>query len=84
MPPAEAQKYGKTCVISSVSSLPEIYEDSVYYCNPYDILEMESRMLEAFTNKKESAAILAHLKKLNNKQENDLDRIARIILGIRE
>ena len=84
MPPAEAQKYGKTCVISGVSSLPEIYEDSVYYCNPYDILEMESRLLEAFTNKKDSATILAHLKKLNIKQEHDLDKIARIILGIGE
>lgn len=37
IPPLEAQACGCPCVISSVASLPEVGNDSVIYCDPYDI-----------------------------------------------
>ncbi len=62
LPPMEAMKYGKTCVISAVCSLPEVYGEAVYYCNPYDIVEMKVRLLEAL-DKEISIEIIERKKK---------------------
>lgn len=37
IPPMEAQKCGCPAIVSNVSSLPEIYKDSVIYCDPNNI-----------------------------------------------
>ena len=70
-PPLEAMKYGKTCLISSVSSLPEVYGDSVYYCNPYDLGEMENKILYSINNKIEKEIVIRRAKYLFEKQHND-------------
>lgn len=80
MPPLEAMKYGKTCVISSVCSLPEIYGDCVYYVNPYDINEMSSRILNAVYEKKDYNAVIEYQKKISYKQEQDLKKICETII----
>lgn len=36
IPPLEAQACGCPVIVSNVTSLPEVYEDSAIYCNPYD------------------------------------------------
>lgn len=37
IPPMEAQKCGCPAIVSEITCLPEIYGDSVLYCNPLDI-----------------------------------------------
>lgn len=78
-PPLEAMKYGTTCVISAVNSLPEIYKDSVYYCNPYDISEMQGRLLQAAENKIPEIAISKHVKYIGDKQRKDLENLCKLI-----
>lgn len=63
LPPFEAMKYGKTCVISAVCSLPEVYGDAVYYCNPYDQMEISNRIMLAVNNRIDPAVINKQIKK---------------------
>lgn len=79
--PMEAMKYGKTCVISAICSLPEVYGDVVYYCNPYDIMEMQNRLLQAIANKKDTAAIERRLAQLLERQLGDMDKLCNLIEG---
>jgi glycosyltransferase involved in cell wall biosynthesis len=49
LPPLEAQACGCPVIISNVASLPEIFEESALYCDPYnieDITNIISRLLE--------------------------------------
>lgn len=71
-PPLEAMKYGKTCVVSNVCSLPEICGDVVYYTSPYDIDEMEVRLLEASGRSIDPQRILDHYKTIEKRQLSDL------------
>lgn len=79
-PPQEAMKYGRTCLISAVSSLPEIYHDAVYYCNPYDITEMKTRLLEASTDKICIQKIQAEYQRIAISQRDSLDKLCRLII----
>ena len=79
-PPLEAMKYGKTCLISAVSSLPEIYENAVYYCNPYDIKEIQTRLLQAIDKKIPQDIIGGAFKRISEKQENDLEKLCQLII----
>jgi glycosyltransferase involved in cell wall biosynthesis len=45
LPPLEAQACGSFCIISSTSCLPEIYSDSVLYCDPHE----KETLIEAIT-----------------------------------
>ncbi|WP_040726073.1 glycosyltransferase family 1 protein [Thiomicrorhabdus sp. Kp2] len=45
IPPLEAQACGCPCIVSNAASLPEVCDDSVVYCDPYDIEDM-ARQLE--------------------------------------
>lgn len=79
-PPQEAMKYGKTCVISAINSLPEIYKDSVYYCNPYDIKEMQARILQASNEKITEQIIRKHYIRIVNRQRSDLTKLCDLIV----
>lgn len=81
LPPMEAMKYGKTCVISNVCSLPEIYGEAVYYCNPYDIMEMQNRILQATDSPIEQSRIRDRLGRIREKQYTDLVQLCRLISG---
>jgi glycosyltransferase involved in cell wall biosynthesis len=50
-PPVEVMKYKKPVLASSVNSIPQIYEDSILYFNPYSIKEIENRILQITQNK---------------------------------
>lgn len=84
LPPMEALKYGKTCVVSAVSSLPEVYGDSVYYCNPYDYNEMKSRILQAIDMKIDQDIINDKLIELRNIQRKHMQLLVETILGVEE
>ena len=83
MPPEEAMKYGKTCVVSGVCSLPEIYGDAVYYVNPYDIGEMKNRILWATKEPIEEKLITKRLEQIINKQKDDLDSLCKTIIDMK-
>ena len=77
----EAMKYGKTCVVSGVCSLPELCGDAVYYINPYDIREMGARILHAVYEKKDIDMVMNQYKKVYNKQEKDLRNLCNFIIA---
>ena len=78
-PPLEAMRYGKTCVVSAVCSLPEICGDAVYYINPYDIGEISTRILEAIDAPMDYEMVLQRYEKILQRQENDLDNLVELI-----
>jgi glycosyltransferase involved in cell wall biosynthesis len=79
-PPLEAMRYGKTCVVSAVCSIPEICSDAVYYVNPYDIGEIETRILYASVNKIDMAKIAVCFEAIYQRQIDDLQRICEFIV----
>lgn len=79
--PMEAMKYGKTCVVSAVCSLPEVYENSVYYCNPYDIMEMQNRILQALEHKKPLEVMNKRLNEIVLRQRQDMEAMNRLLSG---
>lgn len=80
MPPLEAMKYGKTCIVSAVCSLPEVCGNGVYYVNPYDIREIENRILHAIDEKIPFRQVYESFEKTYNKQTEDLDLLCRFII----
>lgn len=80
MPPLEAMKYGKTCVVSGICSLPEVCGDAVYYVNPYDIGEMATRVLMAVNEKINTDKVLRQFNKIYDRQKEDLDRLCEFII----
>jgi len=80
-PPLEAMRYGKTCVVSSVTSLPEIYGDSVYYCSPYDRWEMMSRILYASGHKIDQSVIRSRFEKIVQMSNKSVDDFIQLLTG---
>lgn len=78
-PPQEVMNYGKTCVISGINSLIEVYRDSVYYCNPYDINEMKCRLLQASEQKISEKIILKNMERITLRQDKDLRKLCDLI-----
>lgn len=79
-PPLEAMKYGRTCVVSAVCSVPEICGSAVYYTNPYDVTEIENRLLQAMVKPIEKAVIDSRLKEVTARQQSDLGRLCELIV----
>lgn len=80
MPPLEAMRYGKTCIVSGVCSLPEVCGDAVYYCNPYDIEEIQNRILMASEKKIDTDKVSKHFRTIVEKQNKDLYGLCAYIL----
>lgn len=80
LPPLEAMKYGRTCVVSAICSLPEVYGDSVYYCNPYDLMEMGNRILQAIEHPISENFIAEKVDSINYKQNADLKELCILLL----
>ena len=79
-PPLEAMAYGKTCVVSGTCSLPEICGNAVYYINPYNVREIETRVLEAVKNPISNNMINGQLRLIRKKQNEDLVAVAKKII----
>ena len=77
IPPMEAMSTGTKCIVSNVSSLPEIYGKSVWYIDPYkyesinldeitkDKIEDNSVVLNKFSWKKSASDLLALISRIN-------------------
>lgn len=50
IPPLEAQKCGCPVIVSNVSSLPEVFQESALYCDPYSIVSLKNAIEEILTN----------------------------------
>lgn len=81
MPPLEAMRYGKTCIVSGVCSLPEVCGNAAYYCNPYDIEEIQNRILMACEQKIDKDRVLQHFQRICIKQNEDLLALCHFILN---
>jgi glycosyltransferase involved in cell wall biosynthesis len=51
MPPLEAQACGCPCLVSNKTSLPEVYLDSVEYCDPESIDNIKNKLEYLISNK---------------------------------
>lgn len=80
-PPLEAMMYGKTCIVSGICSLQEICGESVYYVNPYDIYEIENRILRAIDNQLDEDIVVKQSKKIQLRQRVDCDKLCKYLLG---
>lgn len=79
-PPLEAMKYGKTCVVSGVCSIPEVCGDAAYIVNPYDINEISGRILNAVDNPVQTNIVLQRFNYINKRQVYDLGELCRSII----
>jgi len=80
-PPLEAMSYGKTCAVSSISSIPEICGSVVYYFNPLDVHSIADGIMQAVKNKINSELIREHLDTISRRQDEDLDKLCGLILA---
>jgi glycosyltransferase involved in cell wall biosynthesis len=80
IPPLEAMRYGVTCLVSGVCSLPEVYKNGVYYTNPYDIDEMGIHLLYAINNPIDKQIVKAQFDSVVKRQEDDLKEICQLIV----
>lgn len=83
-PPIEAMKYGTTCVVSAICSLPEVCGNAVYYVNPYDIPEIGNRILHAVHEKMYVETVKKQMDYITEKQDKDLRDICSFLVnGVR-
>lgn len=82
MPPLEAMKYGKTCIVSGVCSLPEVCGDAALFCNPYDVEEIQNRILNATENKLSEEKVRFRYEKIRKKQVSDLDDLCEYLVSM--
>lgn len=52
IPPMEAQICGTPCLVSKTTSLPEVYGESVEYCDPYNQRDIEEKIRLLITRPK--------------------------------
>lgn len=83
MPPLEAMKYGKTCIISGTTSLPEIYGGAAYYVNPYNTEEIKEKVMWALDCRIDETIISERYRYITDKQSKDLISICDYIVGER-
>lgn len=79
-PPLEAMRYGTTCVVSSVCSLPEIYGDAVYYINPYDIREIKNRIMRGLKEPIMKEKVFERYRYILDKQKEDLEGLCNLLI----
>ena len=80
LPPLEVMRYGKTCIVSGVCSLPEVCGDAAYYFNPYDLEEMKNRVLMAYEQKIPEDIVLSHIEEMNTRRREDLKKLCEFII----
>lgn len=83
-PPVQSMRYGVPVAASGTTSIPEICGDAVLYFDPYSVSEIKNRLIqlldpriyEAFSKR-----ALERFQLVRGRQESDLKKIVRYILG---
>lgn len=83
-PPLEAMRYGRTCVVSAVASLPEVCGHSVYYVNPYDIGEIQNRLLQALQKPIDEECVKKQFARVSERQSTDLKKLCELLANRKE
>lgn len=78
-PPLEAMAYGKTCIVSSVCSLPEICGNAVYYVNPFDVGEIQNRIIHGLSQPISPDIVYERYNSVYKRQERDLYKLCDLI-----
>ena len=81
IPPLEAQICGTPCLVSNKTSLPEVYGESVEYCDPYEVDDIRQKMEFLLSNRKRREELI-DLGFLNIKKyswKNSAQKVALII-----
>lgn len=78
-PPLEAMRFGTTCIVSAVCSLPEICGEAVYFVNPLDVGEIQNRILHAIDRKLDSEKVKNQFERIKRRQETDLEKLCMYI-----
>lgn len=82
-PPLEAMKYGVPCCVSNVTSLPEVYGDSVVYFSPFyevDVFDKIQYLIENEKNYRKRSII--HYEMMRKRMDRDLKRFVDYILSV--
>lgn len=83
-PPLEAMKYGVPVITTAFSSIPEICGDAVLYANPYDVKEIENRVLQLEDVDFYELYVKKSLERysiITERQHDDLSKLTDLILG---
>lgn len=80
LPPLEAMKYGKTCIVSGVCSLPEICGDAAYYVNPTDCDEIATRILCALDHPIDREKAIWQYNKILQREMQDIEGLCQFII----
>ena len=86
-PPLEAMSCGTPCVVSAVTSIPEVCGDAALYFNPYDIDEIMVRLFQICNASIRSLIINKGYQRADyviKKQKRDLRRLVDILLNDNE
>lgn len=83
-PPVEAMRYGVPVIGSAVTSITEIYGESILYFNPYSIKEIENRILQVLFDDKKYLELSdysrIYFQKVLEKQEEDLNKLINFLV----
>lgn len=80
LPPLEAQACGCPVIVSKIASLPEVYGDSVLYCDPYNVNDIAEK-IETLINDDELQVELK-IRGLNNVKRFSWQNSAEKILSL--
>lgn len=83
-PPLEAMKYHTFVAASAICSIPEVCGNAVLYFNPYDIKEIQNRILQSFNEEIRNYYIEKMDQQLNyikSKQNTGLKNLCKLIYG---
>jgi glycosyltransferase involved in cell wall biosynthesis len=79
-PPLEAMYYGKPCLVSKVSAIPEVCGDAAVYCDPYDANSIARAIKNLILNKTQPEIINQRSSFINIKQRFDLQSLINFLI----
>lgn len=82
-PPLEAMRSGKTCVVSSACSVPEICGEAALYFNPLDVGEMQTRLVQAADRHVDEERVYRRFESVYKRQMHDLGAMAHELIDPR-
>lgn len=82
-PPLEAMKHGTLAAVSAISSITEVCGNAVLYFNPFDLNEINNRILESFDKDiidRKKHIMIEQYRYISKYQIKSLEKIVKIIL----
>ncbi len=79
-PPIEAMSYHKKCLVSRVTSIPEICGEAAFYCDPYDINSIKNGIISSFEKELPVNSIQEQYVKITEKQTSDLKKLVGLLI----